>query len=541
MKVDLGKPVEIADGVFWVGGYLQGDIFQCHTYLVVGSDGAVLIDPGSLLTYEETLRKIKYLVDLSSIKYIVCHHQDPDITASLPRLLEEFTASSSLELYLVTHWRTYFLLKHLALPVSYYLVDQHDFRLEFGDRSFRFLLTPYMHYPGNIVTYEERSRVLFSSDIFGGWMEEWDLFADETYPEKMRAYHEVYMPCREVVLYTLERLKRLDIEVIAPQHGSIIRGRDLIKRAMEALETFDYGILVEHQSLEAVKREVLRRSILREVERYCLEKIYLSEVVPHVVRTLRTSYKLKDIFVCVDGERVCFCYSHGRGYSFEKGDVEGEHEVSFTKECEGAKCTVHFVFEEDPGGVDREFFESIASYLVFAARRDLHIKKLEMRASAYKKAAMRDPLTGACTRMAIEEIKRGSLGVGPACLIMLDIDNFKLVNDRYGHLAGDRILKRLGEEVQSCLRKNDVFVRYGGDEFVVVLSGADMEVAKKVAERIKRRLESIRVNDHHLSVSMGVAQIRDFSMIDDAIRRADEALYRAKRAGKSRIEVFEDQ
>ena len=86
MNIDLSRPVEIAENVFWVGHYLENDIFQCHPYLIRSGEEAVLIDPGSVITFQETLRKVKYLVNLANIKYIICHHQDPDTAASLPEL-----------------------------------------------------------------------------------------------------------------------------------------------------------------------------------------------------------------------------------------------------------------------------------------------------------------------------------------------------------------------------------------------------------------------------------------------------------------------
>ena len=82
------RPVEIAHGVWWVGVRLPNDSFQCHAYYLENGDEGVLVDPGSPLTIDATLAKVEQITSLTSIKYLVCHHPDPDIAASLPHLSE---------------------------------------------------------------------------------------------------------------------------------------------------------------------------------------------------------------------------------------------------------------------------------------------------------------------------------------------------------------------------------------------------------------------------------------------------------------------
>ncbi len=181
-KLDLSQPVEIGPEVFWVGYVVPNDPFQYHTYLIRNKDETVLIDPGSMITFPVVLEKILKLVSLRDIKYIIFHHQDPDITGCY-LTVEELFPNPSKERFAVTHWRTKALLKHYRWKTPFYLVDRNDWKLKAGDRTLEFVFTPYAHFPGAFCTYDPKSGILFSSDIFGSISDKFQLFAtdDEEY------------------------------------------------------------------------------------------------------------------------------------------------------------------------------------------------------------------------------------------------------------------------------------------------------------------------------------------------------------------------
>ncbi len=163
--------------------------------------------------------------------------------------------------------------------------------------------------------------------------------------------------------------------------------------------------------------------------------------------------------------------------------------------------------------------------------------------------ATTDRVTGATNRHAFLEAaaaiyrncKRYRI---PFAVLFLDIDYFKRVNDSYGHAFGDTVLARLASIIDKCLRESDLSCRYGGEEFVVLLSRSDKETAERVAQRIMDEVNQAHFEEHpklKFTVSIGVAS--GLSLLDRgfeaAIQSADEAMYRAKRAGRGRIEVFE--
>jgi diguanylate cyclase (GGDEF)-like protein len=122
------------------------------------------------------------------------------------------------------------------------------------------------------------------------------------------------------------------------------------------------------------------------------------------------------------------------------------------------------------------------------------------------------------------------------CIIMADLDHFKKINDRYGHLVGDEVLKIAASRMLSGARAEDEICRYGGEEFLIILQGTDITMATEVAERVRSRINGDAMHSQKakisLSLSLGIAQARDDDEVDTLIERADAALYEAKQAGR---------
>ncbi len=161
--------------------------------------------------------------------------------------------------------------------------------------------------------------------------------------------------------------------------------------------------------------------------------------------------------------------------------------------------------------------------------------------------AMTDPLTGILNRRhflsaSTAELSRVKRYGFPLTLLMIDIDNFKAVNDTYGHSVGDIVIRTIATTCRTALRLPDILARYGGEEFVVTMPQTAEPEAKRVAERLRESLSAAEIDtkDGKLSVtvSIGLAQwITSDNSIEDTIERADQALYAAKRAGKNRVPV----
>ncbi len=152
--------------------------------------------------------------------------------------------------------------------------------------------------------------------------------------------------------------------------------------------------------------------------------------------------------------------------------------------------------------------------------------------------ASMDPLTGVHNRRSLEsianrEIKAAERHGHSLSLLVIDIDHFKHVNDEQGHEAGDAALRSLTQIVRACLREEDTISRFGGDEFVVLMPHADMASAMTGAERLRTAVEA----GSQMTISAGIAEWTPGEGLFDVMRRADDALYRAKEAGRNRIEA----
>lgn len=142
-----------------------------------------------------------------------------------------------------------------------------------------------------------------------------------------------------------------------------------------------------------------------------------------------------------------------------------------------------------------------------------------------------------------KELRRCQRYGGQVSTIMIDIDNFKHINDTFGHRAGDAAIKKVTAKIMTCIRKIDIAARYGGDEFAIILPNSTIEDARTVAERIVKEVAGSPImwemNKIQLSVSVGVGQF-DSNMTPEQITHcSDKALYEAKQAGKNTFKVFE--
>jgi diguanylate cyclase (GGDEF)-like protein len=160
-------------------------------------------------------------------------------------------------------------------------------------------------------------------------------------------------------------------------------------------------------------------------------------------------------------------------------------------------------------------------------------------------AAETDPLTGMGTRRAFleqaeEALRHCQANDAPLSLVVFDLDRFKSINDRFGHPAGDAVLRRFGDTVRGILREDDRFGRLGGEEFALLLPGMSLGAAFAVAERVRAAFEidcrSVEGKDIGGTVSGGVATAHPDSTVRSMLIAADEGLYEAKAKGRNRVE-----
>lgn len=168
--------------------------------------------------------------------------------------------------------------------------------------------------------------------------------------------------------------------------------------------------------------------------------------------------------------------------------------------------------------------------------------ELRTRVSLEHRQALLDPLTGIPNRLAYQErsaqeVARWKRFQTPLCLFIWDVDDFKRVNDTYGHKAGDKVLTTIAALLHGQIRETDFMARYGGEEFVMLASGADLHAARELAEKLRLAVANcgfhFRGDAVPITISCGISTFRDGDTADRVFERADRAMYRAKQAGRN--------
>lgn len=183
--------------------------------------------------------------------------------------------------------------------------------------------------------------------------------------------------------------------------------------------------------------------------------------------------------------------------------------------------------------------ESLLASLLFPLRNALLYR-------AALQSALRDPLTDTGNRIAMNqslqrEVDLARRNLQPLSVLMLDIDHFKSINDRFGHATGDEVLKAVATVLKDSLRNIDMVFRYGGEEFLVLLSNTSREAAQMVGERLRLAVLGLQHVEEgralELSISLGCATLLAGESPDSLLRRADNALYVSKREGRNRLSM----
>jgi diguanylate cyclase (GGDEF)-like protein len=213
----------------------------------------------------------------------------------------------------------------------------------------------------------------------------------------------------------------------------------------------------------------------------------------------------------------------------------------------GDKAIAVINFTDKVGGEkferrDLELLDSIAPQIAVAVDR----MTLRDKAGEYAQLSITDPLTGLLNRRYIEErlaeeINRSDRSGAPLSFMMIDVDEFKSYNDRYGHPAGDEALEMMGQILRESFRGADVAARYGGEEFSVLLPETSVDEAEAIAERIRRHVEETKFPKRKVTVSIGIATLGgNVNSVKELISAADVALYEAKNAGRNNIKIFNE-
>jgi diguanylate cyclase (GGDEF)-like protein len=450
-------------------------------------------------------------------------------------------------------------------------VEDLGWQLDLGEgRRLEFVSTPYLHFPGAFVSYEPWSRTLLSADLFGGFNDGTRLVATSMDDfEALRRFHEHYMPSRDLLLAGLAtiRVHAPHIDHVLPQHGYVLPP-ELVDPMFDQLAGLDCGLMAlagRDASIESlindaatVHRFADEMAAVGDVaEAFALAASVFGELLPldHLEvevgdhagarwstaldpegriewRAIETWTRYGELTLVIPLENVEEVPAAADGTVNHIGD--GPADVAVTRSA----AVLHLT---RPAELRPHLVPMLRTVLPTVHALVAHLVRDHEVAAALddlQHRASHDPLTGLFNR---EHLRRLVLARPEHLWVMLlDLDHFKRVNDELGHLAGDDVLRAAAAVLTASVRGEDRVVRYGGEEFLVLLPCSEAAVARRVAERIRSGIaEQVGTALGPVTVSIGLASFHEGELLEAAIARADAALYAAKAAGRDRVEVAE--
>lgn len=514
--MDFSQPVQLAEGFWWVGsGHLE-DKLQCNPYLLIQNKSPILFDPGSVLDFEVVLGKVRSLIPVERLDAIVCSHQDPDLCGSLP-LFEEAGFAG----VYCCHQRTSNIIRYYGVARPFYFVEVHDYAFPMGDGSqIQFLPAPYLHFPGAIMSYLPKQKVLVSGDLFGSIGTQTELFAGEDYEESMKTFHESYMPSNTILRPVMEQLSTYDISMICPQHGSIIKENP--HHYIDVLKELQCGIFLNPVQKQLLEDGGYLALCNRIVKRYL--GIFGAHEVKKVLAKSPFSYDPKSRII-------------------QKVDL-AEDEIwnsffSLVQERKGMPwITVVAPFVELLCKEYRIALPDTLRTLVFKTSADLDSKDsllkeieaqksgLEAKLHSMEESLFRDPVTGLYNEdfhaVYIKEAMKNLTEGGPQLhFIMISIDNLAQINLDFGSIEGDTTLKNLATMIAQQIESTSQAFRFTGAIFGIYCTKSSRE---EVIERANAMISHVSDSESFIvpiTLSIGLYST---SELPDSIRNDAEQM-----------------
>jgi diguanylate cyclase (GGDEF)-like protein len=498
--------VEIAPGSYWLGAPELGVGLNCNAYLIVDESGeALFIDPGNVLDFEIIYKKLLEIISLDQITHVVLHHQDPDLCSSMP-LFEK----KGLDAKIITHWRSAIIQKYYGTTSDFYLVNENNYEFEFkSGRRLLFIPTPYLHFPGSIMTYDPQTKILYSSDLFGAFSHKWALYADESYLEAMKTYHENYMPSNDILRPVMESLSKYDIEIIASQHGSIINKN--INDYVSALRDLDCGAylkpikkdLAKSGGFVGISNQILNRYIAIYGKEEILEVFSETTISLDPQTGLVENFGLTGIELW--NELFVIIYSKkGSGWlSIAESMVEKivkEYEIEHPEIFN----TITFNIEQHSERLSQESIDLLVLN-----------RKLEESLNDAKEKLIKCPITDLYNesffRNYLEhEFQNIYQRAGNGCLFILSLDGSSKIWFNHGEAGGRKVLKGIAIILMNFKRSSHAIFKLNGHLFAYYIPKIDSDSALEFVENIRKEINSSDAFLEKVTVSIGLVHIDEF-------------------------------
>jgi flavorubredoxin len=251
------RPVKVAAGVFWVGFHDVQAGLHCNPYVIIDGDEAVVIDGGSRPDFATVMLKILQSgIIPQQIKALIYQHYDPDLCGSIPNFEDTIQRE---DLKILSDSENLMFIRHYSVSSPLVPLSKLGFQFEFASgRRLEFIKTPYAHAAGSFVTFDPQTRILFTSDLFGSYGQDWQLYL-HLLPECMECkrdarcirnlpncpvngilhFHKKIMTSTKALRHALQKIAAIPFDILAPQHGSIIKDKQTIAHVFELLVSLE--------------------------------------------------------------------------------------------------------------------------------------------------------------------------------------------------------------------------------------------------------------------------------------------------------------
>lgn len=229
----------------------SASVVQANQFVIIHKGEAMLLDPGGHKVFSKLKSDIAKHVPPQSIKYIFLSHQDPDIVAALNGWL----LTTNAEAYISKLWIRF--LPHFGLESQMegrvHPIDDKGMVLDLNGCELKILPAHFLHSPGNFQVYDPCSKILFSGDLGASLGQPYNVVENfEEHVKYMEGFHRRYMASNKIMRLWAKMVRQLDIEVIAPQHGAIFKGKDMVNRFIEWVENLECGVDIMDESIYQV-------------------------------------------------------------------------------------------------------------------------------------------------------------------------------------------------------------------------------------------------------------------------------------------------
>lgn len=490
--IDLTKPVLITQDLWWVGSESTYENLQCNPYLLIKEGKGILFDPGSALDGKEVLAKTLSLISMENLEAIVLSHQDPDLCYAI-----SYFEEAGFQGVLCCHERAALLIKYYGFISPFYLVNHHQYSYTMQNgTSIGFIFTPYLHFPGAIMSYLPEQKALISGDLFGSITADWQLYADDAYIDGMKAFHEVYMPSHEILKVAMESLDSYSITLICPQHGSVIR--ENIQKYIDTLKEMPCGLFLQPR-----KQSVPLDGGIRAL----LDQVVTRLITIHGQKAVRTAFE-QSPFTINTKKKVISKTSIGESELWEQffSYLEQKKGVGWLTSI---SSFVELLSKQYDLPLPLSFSTLAVKTEQQAMENAQELREAQQRLKELEESLYRDPVTKlynnefylAYLQKALYQLEKQEHGLS---ILVLGIDNLDRINLDFQSSEGDRTMRILADLLVRNVEDHVQVCRLSGGLFSLLCTSLSKSQAIERANSLRNLIASEERFIVPITVSMGL-------------------------------------